>query len=73
MGPILEELAKERSGRLKVVKVNTEDEPGLATKFGIRSIPSLLLFRDGKLIDQLSGTVPKVELNRWIDTSSFLI
>lgn len=73
VAPILEELAQERAGRVKVVKVNTEKEPGLAAQFRIRSIPSLLLFRDGKLIDQVAGALPKGELNRWIDTSAYVI
>ena len=73
VGPILEELARERAGRLKVVKVNTEKESEVAARFGIRSIPSLLLFRDGKLIDQVVGALPKQELLRWIDTSMFVI
>lgn len=71
--PVLEEIAKERAGRLKIVKINTEEEPGLAAKFKIRSIPSLLLFRDGKLIDQVAGARSKQELTGWIDTSSYLI
>lgn len=73
VAPILEELAAERAGRLKIVKVNTEQEPGIAAQFGIRSIPSLLLFRDGKLVDQLTGALPKHELVRWIDTSAYVI
>lgn len=73
VAPVLEQLAKERAGRLKVVKVNTEQEQALAAQFGIRSIPSLLLFRDGKLVDQISGALPKRELALWIDSSAYVI
>ena len=73
LAPVLEELAKERAGRLRVVKINTEREPALASQFKIRSIPTLLLFRDGKLVDQLSGALPKQELALWIDSSAYVI
>ncbi len=68
IAPVLEELARERVGRLKIAKVNTEEEPGLANQFGIRSIPTLVLFHDGRLIDQLAGALPRGELVRWLDS-----
>ena len=57
--PIVEEIAGQYAGRLKVGKVNVDYAAGTATKFGIRSIPSLLFFKDGKLVDTLVGRVPK--------------
>ncbi len=68
IAPALEELARERAGRLRIGKVNTEQERELASEFGIRSIPTLILFTRGKLIDQVSGALPKPDLERWLDS-----
>lgn len=62
MGPIVEELSKENSGKLKVVKVNIDDNAKTAEAYDIRSIPSLYIFKEGKLVDQLVGAVPKTTL-----------
>ena len=58
VAPILEEVASEYSGKIKIVKVNT-DETGTALKYGIRSIPTLLIFKDGNVVDQIIGAVAK--------------
>jgi thioredoxin 1 len=57
--PILEELAGEYGGRLKVAKLNVDDNPGTAAKYGIFSIPSILLFKEGQVATQIVGAVPK--------------
>lgn len=62
MGPIVEELSKENSGKLKVVKVNIDDNTKTAESYNIRSIPTLFIFKDGKLVDQIVGAVPKTSL-----------
>lgn len=59
ISPIVEELSKEHAGKLKVVKVNTDDNPDTATNYHISGIPSLLLFKDGQVADQKVGAVPK--------------
>jgi thioredoxin 2 len=62
VAPELEAIARDRAGRLVVAKVDTEAHPDLATRFGIRSIPSLLLFRDGRPVHRESGAMPAREI-----------
>lgn len=62
VAPELEALARDRSGRLVVAKVDTEALPDLASRFGIRSIPSLLLFRDGRQVHREAGAMPAREI-----------
>jgi thioredoxin 2 len=62
VAPVLESLAREHAGRLKVVKVNTEEEPQLASRFGIRSIPTLMVFRGPLVLDQIVGALPQAAL-----------
>ena len=67
IGPIVNELAKDFDGRAKVAKVNVDDAPALAQRFGIQGIPTLLIFRDGRVVDQVTGVVPKRELTAKLD------
>jgi thioredoxin 2 len=62
VSPILEELAREFAGRLKVVKVNVDENPRLATEFDARSIPTLLVLKGGRPVDRIVGALPKSEL-----------
>jgi thioredoxin len=62
IAPAVEELAKEFEGKAKVAKVNVDDEQSIAMEYNIRSIPTLLFFRDGKVVDQLVGAAPKKTL-----------
>jgi thioredoxin 2 len=66
MAPVFAQAATEFSGRAQLVKVNTEAEPGLAGRFGIRSIPTLVLFRNGKEVRRLAGAVDAQRLKAWI-------
>src|SRR4030042_2220141 len=59
IAPIVEELAAENEGKLKVAKVDVDHNQDIAAKFGIRSIPTLLLFKNGKLVAQMIGEIPK--------------
>jgi thioredoxin 1 len=59
IAPIVEELAGEYEGKAKIGKLDVDNNPGVATKFGIRSIPTLLIFKGGQLVDQIVGAVPK--------------
>ena len=67
VGPIVDELANEYAGRLKVVKVNTDEADRTASALGIMSIPTLALFKDGKAVDGLLGAVPKSALKNLVD------
>ncbi len=66
IAPALEEIAAEMQGKIKVVKLNIDENPKMAGQLGIRSIPTLMLFKDGKVAAQKVGAAPKGELLRWI-------
>ncbi|MGO9674850.1 MAG: thioredoxin TrxA [Methylocella sp.] len=66
IGPALEEIAAELEGKVTIAKLNVDENPGIAGAYGIRSIPTLLLFKDGKQASIKVGAAPKGELKRWI-------
>jgi thioredoxin 1 len=66
VGPILDELAKDYAGKLTVAKVNIDDNPVTPNEYAVRGIPTMLLFRDGKLLDAKVGAMPKGALKDWI-------
>ncbi|MGZ8866883.1 MAG: thioredoxin [Thermoanaerobaculia bacterium] len=67
IGPIVEELAPSYQGRAVIAKMNVDDNPMVAQRFGITSIPTLMMFKDGKLVDRAVGAMPKAELQKFID------
>ncbi len=67
IAPAVEAIAEEREGSLKVGKVNVDEEGTLAMQFGIQSIPTLLLFKNGKLVDSAIGYRTKEQLDAWLD------
>ena len=67
MAPVIDELATEFAERVTVGKVNVDDEPALAVQYGIRSIPTLLLFKEGQVIDRTVGITPKHVLVEKLD------
>ncbi|MGA1531187.1 MAG: thioredoxin [Kiritimatiellia bacterium] len=69
IAPVLEELAKEYEGKLKIVKVDVDQAPDLAQQFGIRSIPTLLIFKGGAVVDQSVGALSKAALKTRIDAA----
>jgi len=69
IGPILEEIAQEKKDILKVIKLNIDENPLTPQKYGVQGIPTLMLFKDGKLIDSKVGSMSKSLLTEWIDSS----
>jgi thioredoxin 1 len=62
IGPVLEDLARSSNGTVTLAKVNVDENPGLAARYGIRSIPTILFVKDGKVRDQVVGAVPKTQI-----------
>jgi thioredoxin 1 len=67
IAPALEELAEESKGSVSLAKVNVDDNPQLAARYGIRSIPTILFMKDGKVMDQVIGAVPKSQMKKKLD------
>lgn len=64
LAPVLEQLASEYKGRLKIAKLDTDDNPKMAMKYNIQSIPTMLLFNNGQQVDRLVGAMPKQEIEK---------
>ena len=69
IAPLLEEVAVSHADKLAVVKLNVDENPNTAQKFGIRSIPTLILFKDGEVQAQKMGAMPKSQLDEFLDTN----
>ncbi|OGP90389.1 MAG: thioredoxin [Deltaproteobacteria bacterium RBG_16_47_11] len=67
ISPIVEDLAKEFSGRVKITKLNVDENPSTPSQYGVRGIPALILFKEGKVLDQIVGSVPKARLKALIE------
>ncbi len=67
IGPVVEELANDYDGRAVIGKVNVDENPNVSVKFGIRSIPTLLVFKNGEIVDKQIGAVPKGVLTQKLD------
>jgi thioredoxin 1 len=67
IAPVLEELARDSAGRITLAKVNVDENHGLAARYAIRSIPTVLFVRQGKVVDQLIGAVPKAKIKEKLD------
>jgi len=67
VAPVVEEIAGQYEGQIKVVKVNTDENPQVASQYGIRSIPTLMIFKDGAKVDMVVGAVPKSTLAQTLE------
>ncbi len=67
LGPSIDAVAQEKSGALKVVKVNIDENPNAPSKYGVRSIPTLLIFKGGEVVAQTVGSMPKSDLVKWVE------
>ena len=66
IGPVIEELAKEYEGKVKIGKINVDNNPNVSVNYGITSIPAILFIKDGKIVDKQIGAVPKSVLDKKI-------
>lgn len=67
IAPVVDEMAAQYSGKVRVAKMNVDDNPATPGKYGVRGIPTLILFKNGKIVDQLVGAVPKGQIKELID------
>lgn len=67
VAPVVEEIAAQYAGKVKVVKMNTDENPQIASTYGIRSIPTLMIFKEGQRVDMVVGAVPKTTLANTLD------
>jgi thioredoxin 1 len=69
IAPFLEDLASEKNGQVRVAKVNIDDNPLTPTKYGVRGIPTLMLFKNGEIAATKVGAMPKTKLYEWVEES----
>ena len=69
IGPALEELSDELGEKVTIVKLNIDDHPDTPTQFGVRGIPTMILFKNGEVVDTKVGAAPKAELKRWLEAA----
>ena len=69
IGPALEELSAEYNGKVKIAKVDVDQNPSAAAAMGVRGIPALFIFKDGQVVSNRAGAAPKAALQSWIDES----
>lgn len=70
IAPMLEDVAKEYAGKVTIAKINIDDNPNTPRQFGVRSIPTLVLFKDGEVVDTKVGALPKAQLTAFLDTAT---
>jgi thioredoxin 1 len=70
LAPVIDELANDNEGKLNVFKLNVDDNPNIAAKYGVRGIPTILLFKNGQVVEQQVGVVPKADLQKLINRTT---
>ena len=70
IAPVLEEIAKEKEGKIVIAKINIDKNPGTPQKYGVRGIPTLILFKNGQAVSTKVGSLPKSKLIEWIDSAA---
>lgn len=70
VAPVLEELATELAGKLRIAKINVDDHQQLAAQFGVQSIPTFILFKDGKVADRMMGAMPKSAFQNFVQRNT---
>lgn len=68
LSPIVDEVANELSGKVKILKMNIDENPHTPTKYGVRGIPTLMVFKDGQVVDTKVGGMPKPHLSAWVNS-----
>jgi thioredoxin 1 len=68
MSPLVDQLATELGEKVKIVKVNIDESPNAPTKYGVRGIPTFMVFRDGQVVDTRVGSMSKGQLNEWVQS-----
>ena len=69
VAPVLDELARDRAAALRIAKINTDENQVNAFGYGVRGIPTMVLFKDGSEVDRVVGALPRADLERWIDSA----
>lgn len=67
IAPVIDELTQEYDGKVKIMKMNVDENPGTPSKFGIRAIPTLILFKNGEVVEQVTGAVSKASLKQMLN------
>jgi thioredoxin 1 len=67
IAPVIDELTQEFDGKVKIMKMNVDENPGTPSKFGIRAIPTLILFKNGEVVEQVTGAVSKASLKQMLN------
>lgn len=70
LSPVIDEIAGELKGKVKVAKINIDENPGTPSKYGVRGIPTLMIFKDGELKQTKVGALPKSDLIAWVDENA---
>ncbi len=70
MSPIIDDIAKELDGKVKVVKVNIDESPNAPTRYGVRGIPTFMVFKGGQVVDTRVGSMTKAQLSDWVQSVS---